>query len=235
MAKDFQIFRGSQLKTGFFGRSERKIKVYASREDAGERLAEFLKNEGWRADIVLGLPRGGVIVAAEVAHRLGLPLDVVIVRKIGHPLHREYAVGAMAEGGVVVMDPRSAIRNPILKSQLDHVISEEQERLHQYEARFHQQPAAPLADKAVLLIDDGLATGATTEAAVEAVRRQRARRITVAAPVASLSAVERLQSCADEVKVLILDPEFVAVGRYYADFPQTTDEEVLHALQRRSG
>lgn len=213
----------------------RKIKVYASREDAGKRLAEFLKNEGLRADIVLGLPRGGVVVAAEVARALGLPLDVLIVRKIGHPLHREYAVGAMAEGGVVVMDDRSAIRNPILKSQLDHVISEEQERLHQYEERFHYETPAPLADKAVLIVDDGLATGATTEAAVMAVRRQHARRITVTAPVASFSAVERVQRCADEVKVLILDPNFAAVGQYYEDFPQTTDEEVLHALQARSG
>ena len=209
--------------------------MYASREDAGQKLGEFLKHEGLRAEIVLGLPRGGVIVAAEVARVLGLPLDVLIVRKIGHPLHREYAVGAMAEGGVMVMDDRSAIRNPILKSQLDNVISEEQERLQQYEARFHHETPAPLADKLVLLVDDGLATGATTEAAVMAVRRQHARRIVVTAPVASLSAVERLRRCADEVKVLILDPNFAAVGRYYQNFPQTTDEEVLQALHGRNG
>jgi putative phosphoribosyl transferase len=209
--------------------------VYASREDAGQKLGEFLKRESLEADLVLGLPRGGVVVAAAVARVLDLPLDVLIVRKIGHPLHREYAVGALAEGGVVILDERIGIRNPILQTQLHQVISEEQERLHEYEARFHfEAPPPRLENKVVLLVDDGLATGATTEAAVMAVRRQGARHIMVAAPVASVSAVERLERYADQVKVLILDPNFAAVGRYYEEFSQTTDGEVIQALQFRT-
>src|SRR5881227_2312030 len=112
--------------------------MFATREDAGQKLALMLKNEGVRADIVLGLPRGGVVVAAEVARVLGLPLDVVIVRKIGHPLHREFAVGALAEGDVVVLDERLIAKNPLLRAELAHVIQEEKERLAAYQQRFRQ-------------------------------------------------------------------------------------------------
>jgi len=103
--------------------------MFASREDAGRQLADALRHDGIKADLILGLPRGGVVVAAEVAHALDLPLDVIVVRKIGHPLQREFAVGALAEPDIVVLDERILARNPHIRSDLDYVIQEEKERL----------------------------------------------------------------------------------------------------------
>jgi predicted phosphoribosyltransferase len=147
-------------------------------------------------------------------------------------LHREFAVGALAEEDVVVLDEAAAAINPMLQGELEEIIQEEKERLARYQARFHRHGKLALAGKAVLLVDDGLATGATTEAAVLSVKKQGARSVVVAAPVASSHAVERLQGVADGVKALLVDPNFDAVGRYYEVFSQTTDEEVLDLLQR---
>jgi putative phosphoribosyl transferase len=205
--------------------------MFASREDAGKRLGHYLKEQKVAVDLVLGLPRGGVVVAAEVAHALHLPLDVLIVRKIGHPYHREFAVGALAEHNVILLDEDVVGRNPVVRAELDEIIAEEKERLRSYQARFHPEGAPNLAGKAVLLVDDGLATGATTEAAVLSVRKQDARKIVVAAPVASTNAVERLARVAEEVQVLWVDPDFEAVGRYYDVFSQTNDQEVLELLR----
>src|SRR5437870_2000272 len=114
--------------------------VFASREAAGQMLGQYLKEQGTQADLVLGLPRGGVVVAAEVAHVLQLHLDVLIVRKIGHPWHREYAVGAMAENGIVLLDHAAIGRNPLLETELDQIIKEEQQKLKDYQANFRQKP-----------------------------------------------------------------------------------------------
>ena len=170
-------------------------------------------------------------MAAEVARVLQVPLDVLIVRKIGHPLHREFAVGAMAEGEVVVLDEAVIGNNPIVRAELREVIKEETDRLQDYQTRFHRNGASKLGNQALLLVDDGLATGATTEAAVLSAKKQGARWVTVAAPVASAHAVDRLQRVADEVVALCVDPDFDAVGRYYETFSQTTDEEVLGLLK----
>ena len=204
--------------------------VFASRQDAGRQLGRRLQ-QGVEADLVLGLPRGGVVVAAEVAQALKVPLDVLIVRKVGHPMHREFAVGALAERDVIVLDQAVIGSNPIVRAELSEVIEEEKQRLRSYENRFHGAAAPELAQKRVVLVDDGLATGATTEAAVLSARKQHARRVIVAAPVASANAVERLRRVADEVIVLFVDPDFDAVGRYYDSFSQTTDEEVLELLK----
>ena len=208
--------------------------MFASREDAGQRLGQYLKEQGTHADLVLGLPRGGVIVAAQVAHTLQVPLDVLVVRKIGHPWHREFAVGAMAEKGVVVLDEQVIGRNPLIRMELNEIIEEEKERLNAYQARFRQEPL-DVTGKAVLLVDDGLATGSTTEAAVLSAKKQQAAQVIVAAPVGSTSAIERLKKVADEVCVLWPDPEFDAVGRYYEAFSQTTDEEVIDLLRAEAG
>ena len=184
-----------------------------------------------RADLVLGLPRGGVIVAAEAARALHLPLDVLIVRKIGHPFHREFAVGALAEHDVLVLDKGGVGNSPLMRVELEEIIEEEKERLRSYQARFHPEGSSNLAGKTVVLVDDGIATGATTEAAVLSVRKQRGRRVVVAAPVASTGAVARLARVADDVQVVWVDPDFDAVGRYYDEFSQTTDQEVLELLQ----
>ena len=205
--------------------------TFASREDAGKRLVQLLQYQQVRPDLVLGLPRGGVVVAAQVAHTLGVPLDVLIVRKIGHPLHREFAVGALAESGIVILDEAIIGNNPIVRAELNQVIEEEKHRLQQYQARFHEGGPSNLTGKSVLLVDDGLATGATTEAAVLSARKQGATKVTVAAPVASTHAIERLQKVADDLIVLWIDPDFDAVGRYYDIFSQTTDEEVLGLLK----
>jgi len=205
--------------------------MFASREDAGHKLGRYLHEHGVRVDLILGLPRGGVVVAAGVARSLHLPLDVLVVRKIGHPLQREFAVGALGENGAVVLDERVAGPDPVMRAKLDHVIREEKERLRSYEARFHPKGAPDLSGKAVLLVDDGLATGATTEAAVLAGRNGKASRIVVAAPVASSEAVDRLSRVADDVRVLWVDVDFDAVGRYYEVFAQTTDEEVAGILE----
>src|SRR5215469_1359112 len=165
---------------------------FASRQDAGEKLGHRLLEEGVEVDLVVGLPRGGVVVAAEVAHVLRCPLDVLVVRKIGHPLHREFAVGAMAEGHVVLLDEDVVGPNPGARARLEQVIKEEKERLWQYQLKFHETRGADIRDRTVLLVDDGLATGATMEAAALSARKQGASKTIVAVPVASTSAVRRL-------------------------------------------
>jgi putative phosphoribosyl transferase len=207
------------------------IMPFASRHDAGEKLGRRLLGEGVRADVIVGLPRGGVVVAAQVARVLGCPLEVLVVRKIGHPLHREFAVGALAEGGVVALDEQSIGANPIVRAKLAKIIKEEKEQLRQYELKFHPTGESDFRGRAVLIVDDGLATGATMEVAVQSARKQGVREVIVAVPVASTSAVHRLKNVADEVISLIVDPRFEAVGEHYAKFSQTTDEEVLDLLR----
>ncbi len=205
--------------------------MFASREAAGQELGRRLRDERVEIDLVLGLPRGGVVVAAEVARLLQRPLETLIVRKIGHPWYREFAVGALAEPDVVLLDEGSMHRNLVVRADLDEVIAEETQRLREYQTKFHRGSAPDLNGKAVLLVDDGLATGATTEAAVKAARRQKARRVVVATPVASTNAMERLQRLADDVIALLVDPGFEAVGQYYEEFTQTSDAEVVALLE----
>ena len=204
---------------------------FASRADAGGRLGQYLLESRVEADIVLGLPRGGVVVAAGVARALQRSLGVLVVRKIGHPWQREFAVGALAEPDVVIIDEPLKWNNPLARVELDGVISEEQGRLREYCLKFHRDGAPSLEGKNILLVDDGLATGATAEAAVLSARQQKARRVIIAAPVASTHAVGRLRRVADEVAVLLEDPDFEAVGQYYREFSQTTDAEVMALLR----
>jgi putative phosphoribosyl transferase len=203
---------------------------FASREDAGQRLGNHLRDSSVNADIIAGLPRGGVVVAAEVARMLRRPLDVLVVRKIGHPRQREFAVGALAENDVVVLD-RVTDSASINHAELYAVIAEENERLREGLSKFQNSTRPILANQTVVLVDDGLATGATAEAAVASARKQGARKIIVAVPVASPAAFNRLRSKADETIALVVDPGFQAVGRYYDEFPQASDEEVLALLQ----
>ncbi len=205
--------------------------VFASREDAGRKLADALQQEGVQADLVLGLPRGGVVVAAEVARTLHRPLDVILVRKIGHPRHREYAVGALSEPDVVLLNAEAIERTYVLRSELDQIIAEEKERLRNYRRLFEQDQPPELAGKSVIIVDDGLATGSTMGAAVASAKQRKARDVLVAVPVASDSAYDRISRVADKVYALLVDPEFDAVGRYYEEFGQTTDEEVIALLQ----
>jgi len=200
--------------------------TFTSRTEAGQRLGLYLVGQNIQADLVLGLPRGGVVVAAEVAQILRRPLDVLVVRKIGHPGHREFAVGALAEENTLVLDEEVIHRTGVSPLDLKEVLAEETDRLIEYQARFLRANRPLLKDKIVLIVDDGLATGATTEAAVRSAKNREAAQVLVAVPVASDNAAERLARVADRVIALVVDPEFNAVGRYYGSFPQTTDEEV---------
>ena len=204
---------------------------FASRQDAGQQLGHHLLNEGVHVDLVVGLPRGGVVVAAEVAHVLHAPLDILVVRKIGHPLHREFAVGALAENDVVLLDEHALGPNETAHVMVSEVIREEQERLAQYKGKFHQHHEIDFCDKAVLIVDDGLATGRTMEAAVMAARRKGTREVVVAVPVASRTAIATLERVTNGVYALIIDPGFEAVGAYYESFSQTSDEEVVQLLR----
>jgi putative phosphoribosyl transferase len=205
--------------------------IFASRQEAGERLGEYLHWRGIEADLVLGLPRGGVVVAAGVAHELKLPLDVLAVRKIGHPRQPEFAVGALAEPDSVFLNDETLREFPVSRADLSRIIAAEKISLLEYRQRFHLHEIPALEGKIVLLVDDGLATGATAEAAAISARKQLARRIVIAAPVASTNAVERLRRVADDVEVLSEEIEFQAVGQFYGEFSPTDEEEVISLLR----
>jgi putative phosphoribosyl transferase len=205
--------------------------IFASRQDAGRRLGKWLYQRGLTADLVLGLPRGGVVVAAEVARELNLPLDVLVVRKIGHPQQPEFALGALAEPDSIFLNEESLREFPVTEADLNNVIAAEKAHLLDYRRRFHLSDMPALAGKTVLLVDDGLATGATAQAAAISVRKQNARRIVIAAPVASTNAVDRLRRVADDVEVLSEEPGFLAVGQYYREFAPTEDAEVISLLR----
>ena len=205
---------------------------FASRQDAGERLGQDLACQHLGADLVLGLARGGVVVAEGVAASLQCPLDVLVVRKIGHPYFREFALGALGEGGVAVLDEAVLRRAHVRHHDLEKVIQEERLRLSEYEEKFARPGRPGRQDKAVVVVDDGLATGATLEAALQSVGNQGARRIIAAVPVASTSGAERIANSCHTFYALLIDPAFEAVGQYYDRFDQTTDEEVLEILRR---
>lgn len=200
------------------------------RRDAGRRLAAdlaFLR--GKPGLLVLALPRGGVPVAWEVARVLDCPLDVLVVRKIGMPGHPEYALGALASGGLQVMDTLPA--DPGQRARVQAVIETESEELQRRERAYRGGlPPHDLAGRTVVLVDDGLATGATMEAAARAVRQQRPLELVVAAPVASASAARRLGPWVDRLVFLAVPEPFGAVSRFYRHFDQTGDEEVRQLL-----
>lgn len=207
---------------------------YADRRDAGRRLAEALRPTlaGRAADpIVLGLPRGGVPVAAEVAQALGAPLDVLLVRKVGAPGNPEFAIGAIAEGGVVVRDPRVGGSAWFSDQAFEAQAARERVEL-QRRAKVYRGDRAPLqlAGRTALLVDDGLATGATMLAAVRAAGRAGAARVVVAVPVCSPEAHRLVAAEADEVFALQVPPDFAAVGEWYRQFDQVTDAEVVRLL-----
>ena len=207
--------------------------MFASRQDAGRKLGLRLRDLSVAVDLVAGLPRGGVVVAAEVADVLQRPLEVLVVRKVGHPWHREFAVGALAEEDVLILDKDVIAMVPLPEAALEAVLAEEKERLRQYCLTFQSHRQSSFAGSRVLLVDDGLATGATAEAAVYSARKKQARQVIMAAPVASTSAGERLARVADRVVTCFTDPGFCAVGQYYKRFLQTTDEEVLALLHHQ--
>ena len=210
--------------------------LFRDRRDAGRLLAEKLAAYANRPDVlVLALPRGGVPVAYEVARRLGAPLDVFVVRKLGVPGHEELAMGAVATGGVRVLNDQLVEQLGIPDQMIDAVAARERQELARRERLYRGgRPPPDVRGRTVILVDDGLATGATMYAAIEALRKQNPGRIVVAVPTASPETCEEMKVKADHVICAITPDPFQAVGRWYQDFSQTSDEEVADLLARRS-
>lgn len=206
--------------------------LFRDRIDAGEKLAWELSEFQGGNTVVVGLPRGGVPVAAEVARQLGAPLDVLPVRKVGHPNQPELAIGAIAQGGFVVRNEALAGASGVSDADFAALASRERRELVRRAANYRgDRPPLDLANKVVVLVDDGLATGATMRAAVAAARGLGAARVIVAVPVASPETRALLEAVADQVVCVAEPTAFSSVGEWYADFHQTTDAEVSELLK----
>lgn len=207
-------------------------RAFSDRREAGRVLADALDEYRDKPDVlVLGLPRGGVPVAWEVAAALHAPLDVFVVRKLGAPRWEELALGALSSGGGVVLNDEVVRSLRISDEQLQQVIDRESAELARRETAYRgERPPMELTGKTVILVDDGIATGASMLAAVRAVRSADPARIVVAVPVAPPSAERQLVGAADDVVCVTVPASFMAVGEYYSDFSQTTDDEVRTLL-----
>jgi putative phosphoribosyl transferase len=196
-------------------------------------LAARLARYAGRPDVlVLALPRGGVPVAFEVAQALGAVLDVFLVRKLGLPGHEEFAIGAIASGGVTVLNEETLRDYGVSRAQVEAVVDAEQRELERRERQYRGNRAFPdLTGRTVILIDDGLATGSTMRAAVAALRQERPARVIVAVPTAPPETCDELRTIVDEMVCLVTPEPFYAVGLWYEDFSQTTDEEVRELLE----
>jgi putative phosphoribosyl transferase len=206
--------------------------TFGDRAQAGQQLAQVLfERDGFADALVLALPRGGVPVAFEAARRLALALDVQVMRKLGVPGHGEYAFGAIASGGVTVIDDGLVRLLGLSPAEIEAVARTERSELQRRERAYRGgRPAHDVRGRKVLLVDDGLATGATMRAAVRAVRARHAAAVIAAAPVVSPEALASLRGEADEVLWVQCPDPFLAVGAWYDDFSQTTDPEVCRLL-----
>jgi putative phosphoribosyl transferase len=205
--------------------------LFKDRFEAGIKMAELLSRENLLHPLILAVPRGGIPVAREVAMALGAPLSVFIARKLGAPCQPEFGIGAIAEGGGHVLDQASIDCLGITKHQIEDLLEQESQRLKHYVDFFRNgKPLPDVKGRCVVLVDDGLATGVTVQAAVFAVRRLLPARIVVAAPVASSQAARALQSVADLVLTVSQPDDFRAVGQYYRDFEQLPDTSLLQLL-----
>jgi predicted phosphoribosyltransferase len=211
-----------------------KPQRFRNRADAGRHLAEKLAAYAHGPDVlVLALPRGGVPVGFEVARAVGAPLDVFVVRKLGVPGYEELAMGAVATGGVRVLNDEIVRGLGISEHEIDAVVERELQEVARRERLYRgDRPPPDVAGRTVILVDDGLATGATMRAAVAALRQQRPARIVIAVSTASPDTSEALKAEADDVVCAMTPEPFFAVGHWYEDFTQTADEEVRELLAR---
>jgi putative phosphoribosyl transferase len=209
----------------------RLVTRYLDRVDAGWRLGERLRHLGGEDVVVLGLPRGGVPVAAGVAHALGAPLDVIIVRKLGVPHQPEFAMGALGEGGVRILNDEVVAMAGVTPRELAAIEERERAELERRGHRFRAgRPPVPIAGRTVVVVDDGIATGSTARAACRVARAHGAARIILAVPVGHSDAIASLRRDADEVICLTEPRSLMAIGEWYEDFSQTSDQEVINIL-----
>jgi putative phosphoribosyl transferase len=207
--------------------------VFADRADAGRRLGAVLRERGLGPCVVVGLPRGGVPVAYEVARALSSPLDVIVVRKLGVPFQPELAMGAVGEDGVVVRNERVLDAVRLDEQTVASVRDREQQEVRRRAARLRgRRPRLELAGRTVVVVDDGVATGSTAQAACEVARAHGAARVVLAVPVGPAGFASRFAGVADEVVYLAAPASFAAVGQFYRDFRPTTDEEVATCLSQ---
>lgn len=210
------------------------MEKYTDRYQAGQLLAKHLQAYAHHADaIVLALPRGGVPVGYEIAQALGIPLDILIVRKLGVPGHEELAMGAIASGGAIVYNQDIIRSIGISEQAIQRVIQSEQAELSRRETAYrHDQPFPAVTGKTIILVDDGIATGSTMLAAIKALRQQTPARIVIAVPVAARDTVQEMKAYADDLICPLKPVDLHAVGLWYEDFSQTTDEEVSRLLDQ---
>lgn len=208
--------------------------LFQDRTEAGRILADRLAAYANYPDaMVLALPRGGVPVAFEVAEALRLPLDIFVVRKLGLPGHEEFAIGAIASGGARVLN-QDLLRQLSLSDEIiEHIVAREQRELERRERTYRgQRPMLDVRDRTIIIVDDGLATGSSMRAAIAALRQKWPAKLIVAVPVGARVTCSELEALADEVICLETPENFSAVGLWYRDFSQITDEEVIDLLER---
>ncbi len=207
---------------------------YDDRYQAGRVLVDSLKNYAKRTDvIVLALPRGGVPVGYEIANKLSLPLDIFIVRKLGVPGHEELAMGAIASGGITILNDEIVNLLHISTEAIDKIQKSEQEELLRRERVYRgKKPSPELLGKTIILVDDGIATGYTMRAAIAALKQKKPAKLIVAIPVAARSTCAEIAPLVDELICPMRPVNFYAVGLWYDNFSQTTDEEVMQLLQQ---
>jgi putative phosphoribosyl transferase len=208
--------------------------LFRDRTEAGRVLADRLSAYAKYPDaVVLALPRGGVPVAFEIAEALNLPLDIVVVRKLGLPGHEEFAMGAIASGGARVLNQDLIHQLSLSDEIIEHIVAREQRELERRERTYRgQRPVLDVRDHIVIIVDDGLATGSSMRAAIAALRQKRPAKLIVAVPVGARMTCSELEALADEVICLEMPENFSAVGLWYRDFSQITDEEVNNLLER---
>jgi putative phosphoribosyl transferase len=209
--------------------------IFKDRKHAGEQLASQLTEYKGRKVVVLGIPRGGVVVGEEIARALGLPLDVIVTRKIGAPGNPEFAIGAIGPNDQIVLNEEVIKSYKIPKEYLSGEIGKQGVEMERRERLFRKgKSPLDLGNKVVILTDDGIATGADVEVAIKAIKCQRPKKLILAVPVGPPETIEKFKKEVDELICLAIPSSFYAIGQFYQDFTQTSDEEVVKILRRSS-
>lgn len=210
--------------------------IFEDRKQAGEQLARQLKEYKGRGTVVLSIPRGGVVVGGEVAQALGCPLDVIIPRKLGAPGNPEFAIGAIGPHDQIFLDQKVVAQYKIPKEYINAEIARQGLEMERRERVYREgNPPLPLKNKTVVLVDDGIATGATTKVAIKSIRCQNPKKLILAVPVGPIETVAGLEKEVDELICLATPEPFYAIGQFYQEFAQTTDEQVMETLKKMPG